>query len=68
MKIEDIVKLDIDDEILSMVLSLESSIDLCRGLSGRDVGEYLRKAAVFRAVNSSLAIEGNGLSYSIRSI
>lgn len=46
MKIEDIVKLDIDDEILSMVLSLESSIDLCRGLSGRDVGEYLRKAAV----------------------
>lgn len=64
MRSEDIVKVNIDDEILSMVLSLGTSIDLCRDLKGKDIGGYLRKAAVFRAVNSSLAIEGNNLSYS----
>ena len=61
MEIEDMVKINLDKEIFAQVSSLESAIKSCEGLE-KHLGVLLRKASLVRSINSSLAIEGNGMN------
>lgn len=61
MELEDIPKFNIDSDIFRLIASLESSKEDCRILEGKKTAVILMKASLIRSVNSSLAIEGNGL-------
>lgn len=61
MELEDIPKFNIDSDIFRLIAALESSKEGCRIFEGKKTAIILMKASLIRSVNSSLAIEGNGL-------
>ena len=61
MRPEDIVKMDLDKEVFTLITQLESSKNGCRAHEKKKTAILLRKASLVRSINSSLAIEGNNL-------
>ena len=61
MKIDDILNFDITTDIFDARSRLMEAMDVCRNTVDRKMMMRLAKTSLIRSVNSSLAIEGNGL-------
>lgn len=61
MIVDDIPEFDISPAILELIRRLDSLRESCRGVANRRMESRLRGTSRLRSINSSLAIEGNGL-------
>ena len=59
--VNDIPEFDISPAILELIRRLDSLRESCRGVANRRMESRLRRTSRLRSINSSLAIEGNGL-------
>ena len=59
--VDDIPEFDISPTILELFRRLDSLRESCRGVANRRMESRLRRTSRLRSINSSLAIEGNGL-------
>ena len=59
--VDDIPEFDISPMILELIGRLDSLRESCRGVASRRMESRLRRTSRLRSINSSLAIEGNGL-------
>ena len=59
--VDDIPEFDISPTIPELVRRLDSLRESCRGVANRRMESRLRRTSRLRSINSSLAIEGNGL-------
>ena len=59
--VDDIPEFDISPTILELIRRLDSLRESCRGVANRGMESRLRRTSRLRSINSSLAIEGNGL-------
>lgn len=61
MNIDDIPRFNLTSEIFGIQTRLSNAIEECRNISDTKMMMRLGKTSLIRSVNSSLAIEGNGL-------
>ena len=59
--VDDIPEFDISPTILELIRRLDFLHESCKGVANRRMESRLRRTSDLRSVNSSLAIEGNGL-------